>query len=271
MSLATSTIKKFPLIMGIVNVTPDSFSDGGDNYNTQQAVNHCLELLDEGADLIDIGGESTRPGAQPVTEEEEIQRVIPVINELKKLRPRSIISIDTSKYRVAKESLDLGVNIVNDVSGLNNDPRLAYLCAEYNAELVIMHMKGEPRTMQEKPHYNNVILDIYEFLDSKVKLAKSKGVENITVDVGIGFGKSFEHNIKLLKNLAIFNAIGAKQLLGISRKSFMKKAFNIEEAKDRDLHTAFLHALLLSSNLDYIRVHNVSLINQLRELFNLLH
>lgn len=261
----------FPKIMGIINVTPDSFSDGGVNFWYKDAINNALQLIDDGADIIDIGGESARPGSESISLEEEINRVIPVIKEIKRLRPSIKISIDTVKYEVAKQSLDLGVEIINDISGLSFEPRLIDLAKEYNAGLILMHIKGKPRTMQLNPTYDDLIGEIANFLHEKVNIAKNENVNDVWVDVGIGFGKTVEDNINLLRNLEKFNNLGAKQVLGISRKSFIGKLHNIERAKDRDLETLLYHSLLLSKNVDIIRVHTVKNYKTMKDIFNLLN
>lgn len=262
---------KFPKIMGILNVTPDSFSDGALYFNTSIAVDKALELIDEGADIIDIGGESTRPGAFSVSAEEEIERVIPVIAELKKLRPNTKLSIDTTKHEVAQQALDLGVDIINDISGLSFDEEIADLVAKYDAGLVIMHIKGKPRTMQFNVHYDNLILEIKDYLNSKIRFAQEKRINKIWFDVGIGFGKTVEDNLTLLKNLDEFQVLNAKQLLGISRKSFIGKSLGIEHPIDRDLPTLLFHSLLLNNNIDIIRVHSVKEYQQLKKIHSLLN
>lgn len=253
-----------PKLMGVLNVTPNSFSDGGDFNTFDSAITQAKRMLDEGADIIDIGGESTRPGADPVNLEDELSRTIPVIKELLKHNHNTTISIDTTKYEVAKQALDVGAKIINDVSGLTQEPRFIDLAKEYNAELVIMHKKGTPKDMQIKPEYDDVVQEVYDFLSQQAKLAE--GVGNVYVDVGIGFGKTLEHNLALLNNLEKFNDITGKQLLGISRKSFINMMFGIENAKDRDTHTALIHSLLLDKKADILRVHNVKLIREMLEL-----
>jgi dihydropteroate synthase len=260
--------KDFPKIMGILNITPDSFSDGGDNYVHQYAVEKALEMIEDGADIIDIGGESTRPGAKPVSVDDELARVIPVIEKLIKAKPDAIISIDTTKYEVAKAAIEVGAKIINDVSGLEYDERLAKLAAEKNAALVIMHMKGTPRSMQKQPQYDDLVKEVGDFLQSKIGIARKTGVQDIIIDYGIGFGKTLEHNLQLLKNTEKFNFPGTKLLLGISRKSFIDKILNIPNPKDRDMPTALIHSLLLNKLIDIIRVHNVKNIMMLKKLHN---
>ncbi len=253
--------------MGIINVTPNSFSDGGDYNTTKAAVTHSLKLIDDGAEIIDIGGESTRPGSEPVTVTEEISRTIPVIEGIREINKDIRISIDTTKYEVAKQALDLGATIINDVSGLVEEPRFVILAKEYNADLVLMHKKGTPKNMQNNPTYNNVCQEVYDFLNEQAE--KAKGINGkVIVDVGIGFGKTLTHNVELLNNLERFKQITGHQLLGISRKSFIKMMFGIENAKDRDSHTALIHSKLLDKNIEILRVHNVKLIREMLEINN---
>ena len=263
-------ITKFPKLMGILNVTPDSFSDGGKFYSVNDALNHCKTMIDSGAEIIDVGGESTRPGADIISVEDELERVVPIIKEIHKSYPEVVISIDTTKFDVAKAALDSGASIINDVSGLNHDIRLLDLAIEYKAKLIIMHMKGNPRNMQIKPEYNNLIEEVYNSLKDKIDLCNKRNFFDLIIDVGIGFGKSLDHNLLLLKNLDKFNKLNAEQLLGISRKSFIGKLFNKNEAHDRDFETLLFHSLLLSANLDYIRVHNLNFINQLKKVYTYL-
>lgn len=257
-----------PLIMGILNVTPDSFSDGGKYYAHSLALEKAEQIIADGADIIDIGGESTRPGADEVDEAEEIKRVIPVIEEIRKTHKDITISVDTTKYEVAKLAVDAGADIINDISGLNNDIRLAELSAKYDKWLVLMHIKGKPRTMQNNPHYDNPVREIFEELKQKIEFAKSKGVKKIIADVGIGFGKTYEHNIELLKNHSEFAKLGVPLLLGISRKSFIGKMLGIKNPEKRDLPTLLIHALLISQNTDIIRVHDIKPYIELKKIFN---
>ncbi|MFN3306656.1 MAG: dihydropteroate synthase [Candidatus Kapaibacteriota bacterium] len=262
---------KFPKIMGVINVTPDSFSDGGLFFNSNAAVRWGLELLNDGADILDIGGESTRPGAQPVAVSEELKRVLPVIEGIRKEVPDAVISIDTNKYEVAKEAVEAGASIINDVSGLQNDVGLAYLAAENNCTLVIMHMQGTPATMQNNPTYQNVVEEIYCFLESKIQFARQLGVKSIVADFGVGFGKTVEHNWELLRNIPRFYALNVPLLVGISRKSFLGKTLNIENPIERDVPTLILHTLLLNFNIDIIRVHNVKQFRMLKKLYQCLY
>lgn len=252
--------------MGILNVTPDSFSDGGIFLDTLEAIKQVDWMVENRVDIVDIGGESTRPNAPEVPAEEELRRVIPILREIRKIYPHLTISVDTTKYEVAKAALDEGADIINDVSGLQFNENLAELVANYNAGLIIMHMKGTPRDMQANPEYDDVVQEVYNFLDKQILIAESNGVDKIWIDVGIGFGKKMKHNLELLKNLDKFNTLKYPQVLGISRKSFIGKMFNIDEPKDRDVQTALLHSILITKGIDIVRVHNVEYLNQLRKL-----
>jgi len=209
--------------MGIVNVTPDSFSDGGEFLDPERAIAHGRELADEGADILDVGGESTRPGARAVDAPEELGRVVPVVEALAKDGPK--VSIDTSKTEVARAALDAGASMVNDVTALRADPDLAALCAERDCEVVLMHMLGDPRTMQENPVYHDVVDDIKVFLAERIEFATVAGIhrERIWIDPGIGFGKTVEHNLELHRRLGELAELGPPVAFGSSRKSFIGK------------------------------------------------
>ncbi|MFH1777244.1 MAG: dihydropteroate synthase [Candidatus Omnitrophota bacterium] len=217
-------------IMGIVNVTPDSFSDGGKFFNPERAVRHAWKLRNEGADIIDIGGESSRPGARKVSAKEEFLRIRPVVQKLVK-RLDCPISIDTYKSEVAERCLDIGVSIINDITALRGDKKMKHVIAKYHAAVVLMHMQGKPRTMQLNPQYDNLISEIIKELKQGIRLAKEAGIGNdrIVIDPGIGFGKTVEHNLLVLKNLADFNALGYPVMIGTSRKSFIGKILNRDE------------------------------------------
>lgn len=210
--------------MGVVNVTPDSFSDGGEFLDPEAAIGQGLRLLEEGADLVDIGGESTRPGAAPVPEPEELRRVIPVIEGLvERTETRPLISIDTTKLGVAEAALEAGAGIVNDISALRQSPEIAALCAERDAGLILMHMQGTPRTMQQDPRYEDVVSEVKRFLAERVEAAVAAGVaeSRIWIDPGIGFGKTVEHNLILLARLGEIAELGPPVLAGTSRKRFL--------------------------------------------------
>jgi len=261
----------FPKIMGIVNVTPDSFSDGGQYNSFKNATEHAFKLIEDGADILDIGGESTRPGAAEVSADEEIKRVVPLIEAIRRVNAEIPISIDTTKYEVALKSVEAGATLLNDISALKNDERIGTLAAERNLPLVLMHMQGTPRTMQQNPQYGDVVQDVFRELLERITFAKSLGVKEIIADVGIGFGKTVEHNWQLLKKHEEFLKLNVPLLLGISRKSFIGKSLGIDVAAERDVATALLHSLLLKSGAAIIRVHNVKLHGQLREFFKKLH
>lgn len=209
------------MIMGVLNVTPDSFSDGGDFLDPDAAVNRGLELEAEGADIIDVGGESTRPGAGSVGEEEELRRVLPVIRSLR-TKSNVLISIDTSKAIVAEEAVKAGADIINDIAGLR-EPGMVEAAQRSGAGVVIMHMQGKPRTMQKEPIYTDVVAEVAEFLRQRMEIALGYGMaaESISLDPGIGFGKKPEHNLALMQNLDVFASTGRPVLIGVSRKSFL--------------------------------------------------
>ncbi len=257
----------FPKIMGILNITPDSFSDGGNFYDKNQAFEHALKIMELGVDILDVGGESSRPGAPAVSEQEELDRVIPVIEMIRKYNKSIPISIDTTKFKVAEYALKSGANIINDISGLTATPALAKLSANFNAWLVIMHIKGNPLNMQINPQYKNIVKDVYEFFSRQINLAMVNEQKNIILDVGIGFGKTYEHNIELLKSLNHFDSLKYPKLLGISRKSFIGKMVDIEEPTHRDVATFLIHSLLLKKDIDIIRVHNVDLAMQMKYVY----
>jgi dihydropteroate synthase len=244
--------------MGIVNVTPDSFSDGGRFIDPQGAIHYAMAMADYGADIIDIGGESTRPGSKPVPYEEELARVIPVAKEICR-RVEIPVSIDTTKWEVARQALDVGVSIINDVSALRSDERIGRLAAEYGAHLVLMHMRGAPKDMQENTYYDDLIGEISDFLKSAADKATSLGVpkEKIIIDPGIGFGKSVEGNFTLLKNLNRFLDLGYPIMVGTSRKSFIGKTLDlgVDERLEGSLAAA-CYAVL--NGADIVRVHDVA-------------
>ena len=244
------------LVMGVLNVTPDSFSDGGVFYDHEAAVRHGLGMAREGADLIDVGGESTRPGAEPVPAEEERERVVPVIKRLS-AEVDVPISIDTTKAEVARAALDAGAAIVNDVSA-GRDPGIFGAARETGAGLVLMHMQGEPRTMQADPHYDDVVRDVRDELRARVEAAEEAGVERsrLVVDPGIGFGKTVDHNLSLLKHADALFELGVPVLVGPSRKSFLGKLLG-SEVDDRLEGTAAAVAWLASCGVHIVRVHDV--------------
>lgn len=253
----TLELGKRTYIMGIVNVTPDSFSDGGQHTTVQAAVDHARRLVDEGADIIDIGGESTRPGAQSVPVEEELERVIPVVERLAPRIPVPI-SVDTYKAEVAEAALASGAHMINDISALRLDTRLGEVVARAGVPVVLMHMKGLPRNMQENPQYDSVIGEILGFLRDAVARAESCGIprEKIIIDPGIGFGKTVEHNLEILRRLGEFRSLGLPILVGTSRKSLIGKVLNLP-VDQRLEGTAATVALAIASGADIVRVHDV--------------
>lgn len=259
--------RDYPNIMGILNVTPDSFSDGGNFDKPDIAVEYALKMISDGADIIDVGGESTRPGSDDVPENIEIERVVPVIEKIRKSNDKIVISVDTTKYEVARLAIEAGANIINDISGLTYDIRLAELAAQKKVPLVIMHIQGTPRSMQINPVYTDPVIDIYNDLKEKIKIAEKIGVEQIIADVGIGFGKTYQHNLALINEHSRFKGLGVPLMIGISRKSFIGKMLNIENPADRDLPTAFIHALIMSQNTDVLRVHDVPTHVMLKNIF----
>ena len=243
--------------MGIVNVTPDSFSDGGRYLDTDAAVAHGRELLGEGAEIVDVGGESTRPGAEAVSADAELRRTEPVVTAL--AAAGATVSIDPSKAEVARAALDAGARIVNDVTALRADPELAALCAERGCDLVLMHMQGTPRTMQADPRYDDVVDDVRAFLAERIALATAAGVaeERIWVDPGIGFGKTLEHNLELLRRLGELRELGRPIVIGTSRKTFIGKLTGREPA-DRLGGTIATNVLALAAGAEIFRVHDVA-------------
>lgn len=247
-----------PLIMGILNVTPDSFSDGGQFFDTEKAVTRALQMAADGAAIIDIGPESTRPGSEPVSTDQQIKRAVPVIEQLSK-NTDAVISIDTRNYEVAKAALNAGAGLINDITALA-DERTAKLAAEYQTPVILMHMQGEPQTMQAKPKYADVVGEVLKFLLERAKRAEQFGIakEKIFIDPGIGFGKTLEHNLFLLKNIDKFVATPYRVLVGTSRKSFIAKITGKEEPSKRIFGTAATVALCAAAGVSILRVHDVA-------------
>ena len=253
--------------MGIVNVTPDSFSDGGRFVDRDAAVQHGLQLLDAGADILDIGGESTRPYSSPVDVEEELRRTVTVLQDLAQ-QTTVPLSIDTSKAIVAQAAMDAGAEIINDVTGLCGDPQMVSFAAQSNAGVCVMHMQGTPQTMQDNPTYKNVVRDILEYLKSRRDALQQLGIpaERIALDPGIGFGKTHRHNVELLAAAEEFHQLGCPLLFGHSRKGFIGKVLGNSEV-DRDAGTIGVALALARSGVQVIRVHNVAHISQALRLF----
>lgn len=245
-----------PMLMGVVNVTPDSFSDGGRYLDAEAAIAHGWELLRDGADILDVGGESTRPGAEEVDEAEELRRVEPVVEAL---AGEATVSIDTSKLAVAEAALDAGAGIVNDVTAFQRDPGMAALCAERGVGVVLMHMPGNPRTMQDNPRYDDVVDDVKAFLAERLEYAVGEGIaeERIWLDPGIGFGKTLEHNLELLRRLGELRKLGRPLVIGASRKSFIGKVDG-SEVNDRIGGSIASSVLAAAEGADVLRVHDVA-------------
>jgi dihydropteroate synthase len=245
--------------MGIVNVTPDSFSDGGRFFSLSQAIDHAEKLIADGADLLDIGGESSRPGAEPVSEEEELRRVVPVVQELSK-RISTPVSIDTTKAAVARAALDAGASIINDITGLRGDAEMLPLLAKSTCGIVAMHMQGTPQTMQIEPRYQQIVEEIFDFFQETLQRTEAAGIsrERITLDPGIGFGKTFPHTMQQLQNLDRYRGLNVPLLVGVSRKGFIgqitgkprdQRVIGSLAAVSRGLHQQAIHIL---------RVHDVA-------------
>ncbi len=243
-------------IMGILNVTPDSFSDGGKFISADDAVRHALQMEKDGADIIDIGGESTRPGAKGISAREELRRVIPVIKELKR-RSRATLSIDTTKSVVAREALKAGASMINDISGLRFDRMIAKVAADFKVPVIIMHMRGRPRTMQVNPSYNDLIGEILEYFAESIRIAAACGVseDKIIIDPGIGFGKTLEHNLEIIRRLKEFKSLGRPIAIGVSRKSFIGKILDLPTQQRLEGTSASVGAAI-SNGADIIRVHD---------------
>jgi len=246
-------------IMGILNITPDSFSDGGLYLDTEKAVEHALRLADDGADIIDVGGESTRPYSQRVPLEEELKRVIPVIEGIRRYSDIPI-SIDTYKAEVAKRAIDAGASIVNDITALRGDPLMAEVVRDRQVPLVLMHMKGDPSNMQDNPTYDNLMEEISLFLKERAQYAISRGIseEKVIVDPGIGFGKTFEHNLEIINRLGILQELGYPILIGTSRKRFLGEILD-KEPMERDIGTMATVTAAILNGANIVRVHNVKM------------
>jgi len=251
-------LSRHGLIMGVLNVTPDSFSDGGRFLSTEKAVEHGLNMSQEGAQIIDVGGESTRPGAESVAAEEELRRVVPVIKELR-AKIEIFVSIDTSKAHVARAAIEAGASIVNDVTGGQADKEMMPLVAESKAAFIIMHMQGNPRTMQIEPHYIDVVSEVADFFRQQYVRALECGIDPMAIvfDPGIGFGKTLEHNLELLAQLERIRVYERPLVVGVSRKSFLAKLIGSSEMDDRGAPAVALTSLLRMRGADVFRVHDV--------------
>lgn len=245
------------LTMGILNVTPDSFSDAGRSFGFHSAVQHGLDLIVSGADLLDIGGESTRPGSDPVPVDVELKRVIPVVEAIRRSSDVPI-SIDTSKAEVARQALRAGADIINDISSLRFDTGMAALAAESEAPIILMHMQGTPRTMQQNPAYSSLFSEVIAFLEERIQFATERGVDRgqIIVDPGIGFGKTIDHNLLLVRNLELLHCLNRPILFGASRKGFIGSIVN-KPVEEREVGTAVVNSFAIAAGAHIIRVHDV--------------
>lgn len=249
--------RELPLLMGIVNVTPDSFSDGGSFMDPQRAIDHALQLTADGADILDIGGESTRPGALAVPVDEELRRVVPVIERLRGQTDR-LISVDTTKAAVAKQSLQAGADIVNDISGLTFDVEMPAVCADSGCGVIAMHIQGTPQTMQNDPRYDDVVSSVRRFLSDRLRFLEEAGVprERVVLDPGIGFGKTAQHNINLLSRIPDLRMLGRPVLIGHSRKRFLAKVLG-RPVDERTSGTIGVSLAVAALGADIIRIHDV--------------
>lgn len=247
-----------PLIMGILNVTPDSFSDGGHHGDSAVAVEHALKMIQEGADIIDIGGESTRPGARRISAGEQISRILPVIGAITS-QSSAVLSVDTTLSEVAEAALDNGASLINDISAGMEDPAMLPLAARRAVTIILMHMQGQPATMQVQPRYKDVVSEVRDFLQLRLTTALAAGItpENIWLDPGIGFGKTLEHNLKLLRHLPALAELGRPLLLGVSRKKFIGQLTDQPQAEQRVWGTAAAIAWCVANRAEVLRVHDV--------------
>ena len=245
-----------PKIMGILNVTPDSFFDGG-LYNTEKKVDiQVTKMIEDGMDILDVGGYSSRPGAKEISINEEIDRVVPVVKFIRKTYPELILSVDTFRSEVARNCLDLGIDIINDISAGCIDKNILDVVAEYNCPYIMMHMKGTPQTMQVNPEYENLIKELLIYFAKRIYLAREKGIIDIIVDPGFGFGKTLDHNYTIMKKIENFKLLDLPILVGISRKSFITKQLDIDK-KDSLNGTTALNMYFLEKNINILRVHDV--------------
>lgn len=255
-----------PLLMGILNITPDSFYDGGKYFSAAKCLKQAEKILYEGAEIIDIGGMSSRPGAKIISTEEEIKRVIPVICDIRKRFPEAILSIDTVHAIVAKEAVEAGASIVNDISGGGIDNNMIRTIGKMNSvPYVLTHIKGVPATMQENPVYENIVTEVTDYFIEKTRICREAGIKDIIIDLGFGFGKSLEDNYTLLKNIHVFSIFNLPILVGISRKSMIYKALNTSPQKSLN-GTSALHLYSLLQGANILRVHDVLEANELKKL-----
>ena len=258
--------KKIPNILGVLNLTPDSFSDGGKFNTKKKGINHAIKLYKEGADLIDVGGESTRPGSKEVNKEDEWNRINDILKSIVKKIP---ISLDTRKSEIMKNGIKVGVKLINDVSGLSFDPETINILKKYKIPFVIQHTLGTPENMQKNPKYKNELLDIYDFFEEKIKLLRSKGIKhnNIILDPGIGFGKKLKHNMNLIRRVSIFHSLGFPILVGNSRKRFIKDISKKNDSYTRIGGTISSSLYLMMQGVQILRIHDVNEVMQAIKVF----
>ena len=258
--------KKVPNILGVLNLTPDSFSDGGKFNTKKKGINHAIKLYKEGADLIDVGGESTRPGSKEVNKEDEWNRINDILKSIVKKIP---ISLDTRKSEIMKNGIKVGVKLINDVSGLSFDPETINILKKYKIPFVIQHTLGTPENMQKNPKYKNELLDIYDFFEEKIKLLRSKGIKhnNIILDPGIGFGKKLKHNMNLIRRVSIFHSLGFPILVGNSRKRFIKDISKKNDSYTRIGGTISSSLYLMMQGVQILRIHDVNEVMQAIKVF----
>jgi dihydropteroate synthase len=252
-----------PCIMGIVNVTPDSFSDGGSFGSVQAAIDHGLRLLDEGAGILDIGGESTRPGSDAVALDEELRRVMPVLEGLR-ARTEARISVDTRKAEVMRRAAAAGADILNDVSALTHDPAALETAAETGLPVMLMHAQGDPKTMNDNPRYSDVVLDVFDFLEARIEACEKAGIpkSRLVVDPGIGFGKHLHHNLAVLASMSLYHGLGVPVLLGASRKKLIGQLSNVENPRDRLPGSIAAALSSVAQGVQIVRVHDVGATRQ---------
>jgi len=257
-----------PLVMGVLNVTPDSFSDGGEFFSPDAARRQAEQLVADGAELIDIGGESTRPGSESVPADEQLRRILPAIEAVRRVSNSVSISVDTRLGAVADAALDAGADLVNDISALRDDVDLARVVAKRRVPIVLMHMKGRPATMQQAPTYADVVSEIASFLQDRIEAAQQAGIdrERIIIDPGIGFGKTTQHNLTILRELAALLELGRPVLVGPSRKRFIGQVLEIDEPKRRQWGTAAVVACAVSAGVHIVRVHDVGVMRQVMKV-----
>lgn len=266
--------RKFDLnkhyILGILNTTPDSFSDGGNYNKIDSAVSHSFDMINSGADIIDVGGESTRPGSDIVDAKEEIDRVTPIIKKIKELKKDQLISIDTTKSVVAESAILNGAEIINDISGFTFDENMFQIAKDYNVWSILMHIKGNPKTMQNNPYYEEVISEIMDFLSRQIDKALKFGINKIIVDPGIGFGKRIIDNYEIIKRLEEFKSLGFPILIGLSRKSFLGKSLNLD-VDERENATSVSETIAMLNGATFIRTHNVNKTKEASKIVNYLN